>query len=231
VVHVHRRRCASCALCPARSFGSMARSPSLRSEHGRGRFSGFPRLDDCKKDASGSLAHRWKSVLQTCRGSIAVLWSGLDLRAAPPQRGALQDGRARAPRNGLWDLGSVSSRPISRRRGCMNCPSSRMRAWGSNMKRCSELAPPMPRGSRDNLPGAFTSSARTQKFEFECRILHPEAERGSLWAILRGLIVYQRCWRSLPHRRHPARPHRPMEAQARLVGRREPGPGPSSRRL
>ena len=65
---------------------------------------------------------------------------------------------------------------------------------------------------REHLAQRF--ARQKQKFEFECRILHPE--RGSLWVILRGLIVYQAgaacrivgSLRDITDR---------MEAQARLV--------------
>jgi len=175
-----------------------------------GHFWGFLGFDDCKTER---VWHPLEiEVLQTA----AALIAGALERARAHEQLRLSEERykmaARGTNDGLWDWDLVSGTAYlsPRLHELLHLEDG---ALGSDMEALfGMLDPAHAAGLREHLAKRF--QRQKQKFEFECRILHPG--RGSLWAILRGLIVYQAgaacrivgSLRDVTDR---------MEAQARLV--------------
>ncbi|HEY2113031.1 MAG TPA: PAS domain S-box protein [Dongiaceae bacterium] len=150
-----------------------------------GRFWGFLGFDDCK------IERVWHPLEIEVLQTAAALIAGALERARSHEQLRLSEERykmaARGTNDGLWnwDLAAGTAYLSPRLHELLHLEDG---ALGSDMEALFRMLDPAHAAAlREYLARRF--ARRKQKFEFECRI--PHSERGSLWVILRGLIVYQ----------------------------------------
>ena len=150
-----------------------------------GRFWGFLGFDDCKTERI------WNPLEIEVLKTAATLLAGAISRAQAHEQLLLSEERykmaALGANDGLWDwdLSSGKAYLSPRLHELLHLEEG---ALGSDMESLFGILNPADAlALQDYLARRFARGK--QKFEFECHV--PQPERGPLWIILRGLIVYR----------------------------------------